>query len=73
MNEEIKTDADRYKELSQMYFETVKRLMAIINKQPQIIRCGECASYQSKHHWCALFHSDIKPTDFCSYAERRIR
>ena len=44
--------------------------------KPQIdlVRCGECKHWDDEDHWCNIRDSygwDYKPTDFCSYGERR--
>lgn len=34
-----------------------------------LVRCGECAWYEKPY--CRWHNIDNKPTDFCSYGERR--
>ena len=34
-----------------------------------LVRCGECVWYEKPY--CRWHNIDNKPTDFCSYAERR--
>ena len=39
-----------------------------------LVRCGECEHWNDEDHWCNIRDSygwDYKPTDFCSYGERR--
>lgn len=39
-----------------------------------LVRCGECKHWDDEDHWCNIRDSygwDYKPTDFCSYGERR--
>lgn len=40
----------------------------------EILRCGECEHWDKEEHSCNIRDSygwDYKPTDFCSYGERR--
>ena len=39
-----------------------------------LIRCEECEHWDDEDHWCNIRDSygwDYKPTDFCSYGERK--
>lgn len=39
-----------------------------------LVRCGECEHWDKEEHSCNIRDSygwDYKPTDFCSYGERR--
>lgn len=39
-----------------------------------LVTCGECKHWNDEDHWCNIRDSygwDYKPTDFCSYGERR--
>lgn len=39
-----------------------------------LVRCGECEHWNVEDHWCNIRDSygwDYKPTDYCSYGERR--
>lgn len=39
-----------------------------------IVTCGECKHWNDEDHWCNIRDSygwDYKPTDFCSYGEKK--
>lgn len=37
----------------------------------EVVRCKDCKKFQTNHHWCGFFKTDIDPDEFCSYGERR--
>lgn len=40
--------------------------------QPEIIRCKDCKYWESDYGYCSEQGAeDLKPDDYCSYAERR--
>ncbi len=52
--------------------EAMDLLMGMVNID--LVRCGECEHWDEEDHWCNIRDSygwDYKPTDFCSYGERR--
>lgn len=40
-------------------------------KQPEIIKCKDCR-WNDGVCYCEFHYRDVKPTDYCSWAERRI-
>ena len=57
----------------------IYRLQNIPSAQPEIIRCKDCKhGSPNGKYGCRVYHyrryetHDMKPDDFCSYAERRI-
>lgn len=73
------TNADKFKETFDIYAtelwamseaDFIKWLNADHKtKQTDLVRCGECAWYEKPY--CRWHNIDNKPTDFCSYGERR--
>lgn len=56
----------------------INALKALPSAQPEIIRCKDCKYHRQNDYgdsWCShpkgLDEFDLKPTDFCSRAERR--
>ena len=77
----IQPDPDHWKEVCKMYLETVKRLMAIVNRQQAIIRCKDCKYWNSgsceypehavncQDYWVGDIETEAE--HFCGYAERK--
>ena len=54
-----------------LFFEVRNELKAIERK---LVRCMDCRHWSEEYHDCGIRDSygwDYKPTDFCSYGERR--
>ena len=77
----IQPDPDHWKKVCKMHLETVKRLMAIVNRQQAIIRCKDCKYWNSgcceypehavncQDYWVGDIETE--PEHFCGYAERK--
>lgn len=53
---------------------TVNLLNKALQKSVEVVRCEDCKWWDSKEHKCAIRDSygwDYKPTDYCSYGERK--
>ena len=49
-------------------------LKNLLSAQPEIIRCVDCINFYNNHlclHWSKHGTIEVKPNDFCSYAERK--
>lgn len=82
----IQPDPDHWKEVCKMHLETVKRLMAIVNRQQAIIRCKDCKYFEYDyvanvnglpfivaHEVCTKWSDGVKTSEYgyCFLAERK--
>ena len=58
-----------YKEILPILAQTGKLIDTRKIIEIDLVRCGECVWYEKPY--CRWHNIDNKPTDFCSYAERR--
>lgn len=63
-------DTENWIEVVKLHMETIKRLMAMVNKQqPNIVRCRDCEYYRTDSRQCRKHEDTFFEMDFCSYAK----
>lgn len=51
-----------------------EELLKALELADKLVRCEDCKWYEEEWFYCGLHNNadkDIKPTDFCSYGERK--
>ena len=63
-----------YKEILPILARTGKLIDTRKIIEIDLVRCEKCEHWNDEDHWCNIRDSygwDYKPTDYCSYGERR--